>query len=199
MRTFKNTETLAKYRPKNINDNRQLQYTSKKQEIELKQILPQKIEVLAAPPMEIKKVFLPSPPLELNCNPQEIDIQADPFLKSSGELAMKETMIFRDDDDSPQSLKGAEKNTMLSRIVLWWNKNDKWQTLVRWFSLQESYQAFITVRKHKEGSDYAYMDGLKFYSMLWVILGHVFLTFLSSRNNNRATLLPFVASPPLHC
>ena len=58
------------------------------------------------------------------------------------------------------------------------------------FNIQDISKSFKSVRP-KGKRQYNFLDGIRVWSMSWVIFGHSFLYFITAGSSNLATFLPF--------
>ena len=58
------------------------------------------------------------------------------------------------------------------------------------FSIQNLWKQF-TKKRPKSKSQFNFLDGIRVYSMSWVIYGHIWIFYLFSSPSNQAVLMPF--------
>jgi peptidoglycan/LPS O-acetylase OafA/YrhL len=89
----------------------------------------------------------------------------------------KKPKIMYFDDDAP---KNKQINLCINRFV-------------QLFNLQDICASFVAVRSKKQ---FNFLDGIRVWSMSWVIFGHSFIYFITAGASNMATLMPFMPDAP---
>ncbi|ETO19410.1 hypothetical protein RFI_17822 [Reticulomyxa filosa] len=106
--------------------------------------------------------------------------QVDRYTDENGRLANIPLMSIDD-----QEREGAKATTTTIATV--------WSSVVSTFCLQDAWKSFT---KKRDKNDLAFLDGLRWWSMTWVVLGHAYFIILEAPTDNLLCLAPFVTSAP---